>query len=158
MGSDNNERNVIDESSIIDIRKFTIDDYENLISLWQHAGLPYKPQGRDSYENIKAELIRGCCIFIIATKNGEIIGSCFGTHDGRKGWLNRLAVKPECRNSGIARRLVQEVEDRLNDLGIHIIACLVEDWNIESMKVFEKLGYKEFMGMKYYTKRKHTDI
>jgi len=76
-----------------------------------------------------------------------INGSVFGTHDGRKGWINRVAVAPEFQRQNIAKKLIAEVEDRFSELGIDIISCLVEDWNTKSLKVFEKLGYK-----------KHTDI
>ena len=54
--------------------------------------------------------------------------------------------------------MVEEVERRLNERGIGIFACFIEDWNIDSMKVFEKLGYTEFKGIKYYTKRKYPEI
>ncbi len=69
-----------------------------------------------------------------------------------------MAVEPKFRRSGIARKLVEEVEKRFHRLGINIIACLVENWNTEGMTVFEKLGYIEFKGMKYYTKRKFIDV
>jgi len=87
-----------------------------------------------------------------------LIGSIFGTHDGRKGWINRLAVDPAHQRQGIAARLVREVEDRLYERGIGIIACLVEDWNSISLQVFEKLGYTRHQDIIYFTKRKYPDI
>ncbi|HEX37983.1 MAG TPA: GNAT family N-acetyltransferase [Candidatus Cloacimonetes bacterium] len=39
----------------------------------------------------------------MAEKGGEIIGSVMVTHDGREGWLNRLAVLKEFRNKSIAQ-------------------------------------------------------
>lgn len=139
-------------------REFRMDDYDWLIKLWDDAKLPYKPKGRDRRAKIKSELKRGNSIFLVAELNGKLIGSLLGTHDGRKGWINRLAVALEFRNKGVARRLVAEAEDRLSKIGIDIVACLIEDWNTNSMQVFEKLGYKKYSGVVYYTKRKNPEV
>ncbi|MBI9036842.1 MAG: GNAT family N-acetyltransferase [Bacteroidales bacterium] len=140
------------------IREFHISDYQKIIDLWREGKLPYKPKGRDSRENIKKELLKGCCIFLVAEHKNEIIASVLGTNDGRKGWINRLVVKREYRKKEIARLLVDEVEKRFDDLGIGIIACLIEDDNPDSLKVFSKFGYSEFKGMHYLTKRKQAEI
>ena len=141
----------------ITIRNFKIEDYDSLIELWKSAGLPYKPNGRDSKEKIKSELKKGVAIFLLAEMDNEIIGSVFGTHDGRKGWINRVAVHPQLRQKGVAKMLVSEVEKKLDELGIDIIACLIEDWNDRSMKVFEKLGYIKHNDVIYFSKRKSAD-
>jgi len=140
------------------IRELSIDDYAALISLWEKAGLPYKPEGRDSKENIKRQIGQDCSIYLVAEIDGKIIGSVLATHDGRKGWINRIAVAPEYRKRGIAAKLVEEVENRIRQLGIDIIACLVEDWNTSSMEVFEKLGYTKHRDIIYFTKRKNSKV
>jgi ribosomal protein S18 acetylase RimI-like enzyme len=140
------------------IRNFRIEDYPSLIRLWKAAGLPFKPEGRDSRAKIESELKRGIAIFLIAEIDNKIIGSVIGTHDGRKGWINRVAVDPEYREKGLAKMLVAEVEKQLDNLGIDIIACLIEDWNDRSMKVFEKLGYIKHEDVFYFSKRKNKDI
>jgi len=145
-------------SSDIVIREFCIEDYDALITLWNDAQLEYKPKGRDRRDKIESELERGNAIFLVAEIDGKLAGSILGTHDGRKGWINRLAVAPEFRKQGIARRLVSEVEEMFSELGIEIMACLIEDWNTKSMQVFEKLGYKKHSDIIYFTKRKHLDV
>jgi ribosomal protein S18 acetylase RimI-like enzyme len=141
-----------------DIRKFMIDDYDALIKLWKSAGLPFKPSGRDRKDSIVRELKHGNALFLVAVKDGAIIGSAFGTHDGRKGWINRVAVAPPYRRQGIAARLVNEIEEHLGDIGIGIIACLIENWNRESMVFFEKAGYKRHDDIVYFTKRRDSEI
>jgi len=142
----------------IQIREFRIEDYENLITLWERAGLEYRPKGRDSRDKIEKEHCQNNSIFLVAELNRGLIGSVFASHDGRKGWINRLAVDPDFRKKDIARKLVFEAEKRLDELGIDIIACLIEGWNKDSMRVFEKLGYEKFPDVAYYTKRKSWDI
>ncbi|MFC1851899.1 GNAT family N-acetyltransferase [candidate division CSSED10-310 bacterium] len=142
----------------ITIRNFRIDDYDALISLWEEADIPFKPKGRDSHERIAAEIDRGIAIFLVVELDDRIIGAVLGTHDGRKGWINRLVVSPAYRKHGVATLLVQKVEKLLSDQGIGIFACLIENWNTNSHQFFERLGYRSFKEITYYTKRTFEDI
>ena len=95
----------METESNIKIRPFQLDDYDKLISLWDESELPYRPNGRDSRDKIENELKFECTVALVAEHEGKLIGSIWGTHDGRKGWLNRLAVAPEFRDRGIAKCL-----------------------------------------------------
>jgi len=146
-----------DISGIV-IRKVSIKDYEQLITLWKEGNIPYRPQGRDSKKNIQRQLRQPTSFYFVAENQGKIIGAILGTHDGRKGWINRLIVALAYRKKGIAKRLVQEVEQRLTAAGIDIVACLIEDWNDVSTEVFERLGYTKHPDILYYSKRKNMKI
>jgi ribosomal protein S18 acetylase RimI-like enzyme len=139
------------------IRALRIEDYEALITLWKEAKLPFKPEGRDRKEKIENELKQPMAIYLVAELDTKIIGSVFGTQDGRKGWINRVAVAPAYRRQGIAHRLIQEAEARITNLDIDVIACLIEDGNLSSMKVFESLGYSRNSKLLYFNKKKHKD-
>ena len=140
------------------IRGFRIGDYEQLIELWCAAGLPHKPKGRDTEQNMAREIEQPNAVFLVAEMDGCLVGSAFGTHDGRKGWINRVAVLPRCRRQGIAAALVEGVETRLREMGIRIIACLVEEWNSGSLKFFERIGYTRHKDIFYLTKREGDHI
>jgi ribosomal protein S18 acetylase RimI-like enzyme len=139
------------------IREFRLKDYDSVITLWQHASLSHRPQGRDSKEHIKREFQGHNAVFLVAEHEGTLVGSVFGTHDGRKGWINRLATAPEYRDQGVARTLVTEVEKRFHKMGIKIIACLIEKGSTESMQFFEKIGYTKHTDIFYCTKRESPD-
>ncbi|MFX1351755.1 MAG: GNAT family N-acetyltransferase [Promethearchaeota archaeon] len=140
------------------MRKLTAKDYDALIRLWNDAGLPYKPQGRDKREDIENQLKQPNTLYLIAEVDNVIVGSILGTHDSRKGWINRLAVSPSHRRKGLAKRLVKEVENRFSELGIDIMACMVEDWNTMSLEVFERLGYTRHPDIIYLSKRKNPGV
>lgn len=148
----------MEKQTNISFRTFLIEDYEALFELWNLVGLSVKKQGRDSKVEIEKELQRACGKFILAEINSKLIGAVLVTHDGRKGWLNRLAIHPDYRKQGIGNRLVKQAENYLTDIGIGIYACLIEDYNTTSLEVFQKLGYIEFKGMHYLTKRSHPEI
>jgi ribosomal protein S18 acetylase RimI-like enzyme len=151
MYQSHNARNIV-------IRNLRSEDYDALIALWNEAQLRHKPRGRDRRDNIERELKQSASIFLVAEKNGKLIGSIFGTHDGRRGWINRLAVLPAFQRQGIAAQLVKEVEVRLDAKGIEIIACLIEDWNTASLEFFEHLGYVRHRDIVYFSRRKHPDV
>jgi N-acetylglutamate synthase len=140
------------------IRKLRIGDYDKLIKLWQKAKLSHRPYGRDRRDKIEEQVKKPYSIYLVAEIEGRLIGSIFGTHDGRRGWINRLAVLPNYRQQGVSARLVSEVEKRLTKQGIDIFACLIEDKNKISMKVFERLGYKKHNDIVYFSKRKNPKV
>ena len=142
----------------VEIVPYTTEDYLKLIELWEQSDLPYKPHGRDGKERIEAEAERGIGKFFFAVVGNQYIGTILVTHDGRKGWINRVAVLPEYRKKGIAKKLVDAAEKWLDEQGIEIYACQIEDYNKESFEVFKKLGYIPFEGIHYLTKRKYPEV
>jgi ribosomal protein S18 acetylase RimI-like enzyme len=142
------------------VREFRIEDYDRVMELWAEGGLPLKPQGRDSRENIARQVKMPNVLFLVAEERegDRVIGTVMATHDGRKGWINRLAVDAALRKRGSGARLVREAERRLEALGMDILACLIEDDNAVSMAVFEKLGYKKHPEIIYFAKRKYPGV
>lgn len=140
------------------ITNYKHGDYDTLINLWKSAGLPFKSLGRDSCKSIEKEVDNNCSLFLFAQAEDEYVGSILATHDGRKGWINRVVVIPDYRHKGIARKLVESAEAWLIEQGIGIFACQIEAYNNESFEAFKKLGYIPFEGIRYLTKRIHPDI
>ena len=140
------------------IRDFEIEEYDILIELWEKAELPYRPLGRDSKENISKQIEQPNISFLFVEIEDKIIGSIIISHDGRKGWINRIAILPEYRNLGIASYLIDDAEKRLKKIGIKIVASLIEDWNLKSLKLFDKLGYIRHPDIIYFTKRKSAEV
>lgn len=140
------------------IRPMTISDHNSVMALWEIAGLPSKPKGRDSKSSFKKQLADPNTHYMVAEVSGEMIGNILTTHDSRKGWLNRLAVHPKFRRKGLGKALVAESERWLAKQGIGIWACQIEDWNDVSMAMFEGLGYHKHLDILYFTKKKNEDI
>ena len=140
------------------IRKYGTGDYDRVMGLWTEGGLPLKPRGRDSRENIDRQTGLPNVLFLVAEEGGRVVGTVLATHDGRKGWINRLAVDAGLRKRGIGAVLVLEAERWLAAQGMDILACLIEDGNAVSMAVFERLGYKKHPEIIYFAKRKHPGV
>ena len=139
------------------IRQAALGDIPRIIRLWEEAGLDYRPRGRDTPENLARQFALMAPHFFVAETEGELVGVIMGTHDGRKGWLNRAAVRPDYRRRGLARALVARCEESLKGAGIEIFAALIEPDNATSARVCEALGY-ELFPVYYYRKKLHEDV
>lgn len=82
------------------IRLATVADAAGLVSLWRGAGLRFDPSLVPS--ELASVLARDCLVLVDTDVAGEITGAVLGTFDGRRGWVNRLAVRADMRGRGIA--------------------------------------------------------
>ncbi|HET90298.1 MAG TPA: GNAT family N-acetyltransferase [Chloroflexi bacterium] len=143
------------QSEQILIRPLGTDEYDDLMALWQRAGLhSLKPQGRDSRAAITRQLASGVQTILGLEIEHQLVGAVIATHDSRKGWINRLVVDPDRRRRGYGTQLIQAAEQVLREQGIQVIAALIESDNPASLALFERAGYVQVdAGMYYMTKR-----
>lgn len=139
------------------IAKLTIEHYDQLIRVWGDAGLPYKPSGRDSRDSIAREMKRADTAYFGIFEDNRLVAVGVATSDGRKGWINRVAVDPEHRLCGYGRRIVEECEKCLRRLGLTVISCLIEEHNLPSMELFSRLGFVCHDDVHYFSKRESSD-
>jgi GNAT superfamily N-acetyltransferase len=142
----------------MEIRKLTINNYEEIIKLWTRASLSYRQKGRDRKEAIAAEMKANPEFFLGAFEDNCLVGMVIISCDMRKGWLNRLAVDPDYRHCGIAKALIAESEKVLRKHGIRIFCALIEDWNTASRKLFNECGYVEHHDIIYFSKRDSNEV
>ncbi|MEM0151015.1 MAG: GNAT family N-acetyltransferase [Thermoplasmata archaeon] len=131
----------------------TINDYDDVVNLWKKAGLKFKPNGRDSIESIKKQLELFPYMFLGAFMDGKLVGVAIITDDGRKGWINRLAVDPDYRRKGVAKGIISKAEEIFRNKGIYLFAALIEDWNVASQELFKSMGYVKHTDIFYFSKR-----
>jgi ribosomal protein S18 acetylase RimI-like enzyme len=103
----------------MEIKQLNFDSYESIMALWKRADLPYKPKGRDGKQEMRKEFERNPDLILGAFEGEELIGVIIGTDDGRKGWINRLAVSSQYRQRGIAKELINALEKALKKSHLH---------------------------------------
>jgi len=140
------------------IRKLTIDNYDDIVGLWNRADLSYKPEGRDSRLSIASEMEANPDFFMGAYAGNKLVGTVIASWDLRKGWINRLAVDPTYRRKGVAETLIAEAEKVLRKKGAKIICALIEGYNSGSMELFKKCGYVEDRDVTYFSKRESNKV
>lgn len=139
------------------IRRIRLADYEAMIAVFDACGLHPQTRGRDSRRNIAKQLRSNRNLYLGAFDGPRLIGTVLGTHDTRKGWINRLTVLPEYRRKGIAAKLVRAAERGLRKEGMEIIAALIDADNTASRALFSKLGYTT-SDILYYRWKAREDV
>lgn len=141
---------------MIEIRRLSVADYDAICDVWRTSGLKVKLMGRESRESFVSQMATGLQTVIGAVIDGTLVGVALTTHDGRKGWINRLGVRPEYQRKGVATALIREAERSLHEQGITVIAALVEYDNEASLGVFQKEGF-QINDVYYLSKRDHPN-
>jgi ribosomal protein S18 acetylase RimI-like enzyme len=140
----------------IEIRTLGVADYEAICQVWAASGVHFQATGRESHENFAHQMTSGLQAVFGAMDGDKLVGVVVVTHDGRKGWVNRLGVLPEYQRRGIGTRLVGAAEDHIHAQGLEIVAALIEHDNDASLSMFKQAGY--FVHNVYYvSKRDHPD-
>ncbi|MEA2241841.1 MAG: hypothetical protein QOD24_1397 [Solirubrobacteraceae bacterium] len=76
-----------------------------------------------------------------AEVDGRIVGALIAASDGWRGSMYRLAVDPQHRRRGIARRLMACGEARLRERGVPRVTALVNADDDVATAAWEALGY-----------------
>jgi ribosomal protein S18 acetylase RimI-like enzyme len=125
------------------IRPVRDDELAAVLRLWRAAGVT-PPSVSDSIEGLTRLIREPAALLLVATVDNQIVGSVIGGWDGWRGNIYRLAVMPEFRRKGIARRLVAEITSELFAKGATRLSALVEhehQWAIDFWDSMSDLGY-----------------
>jgi ribosomal protein S18 acetylase RimI-like enzyme len=129
-----------EEAKLVTIRPMTIEDYDAVIRLWlQTEGMSVRDA--DSRENIALYLDRNPDLSFVAISESNIIGAVLVGTDGRRGYLQHLAVLPQFRGQRIGYQLISQSINALANIGIPKTHLFVYDDNLNAQKFYEKLGW-----------------
>jgi ribosomal protein S18 acetylase RimI-like enzyme len=141
------------------IRRTREDELTAVLQMWQAAGVT-PPSVSDSVEGLTRLIREPAALLLVATIDDQIVGSVIGGWDGWRGNIYRLAVTPEHRRTGIARRLVRELSKELFAKGATRLSALVEhehQWAMDFWDSVSDLGYeRDLKFARYIADRKHS--
>lgn len=101
----------------MNIREMTMDDYVAVIGLLT-ATSGVRLRDADSREATARYLERNPALSFVAFVDGQLVGCVMCGHDGRRGYLQHLAVAESNRRCGIGSALVNACLNKLESLGI----------------------------------------
>jgi [ribosomal protein S18]-alanine N-acetyltransferase len=80
-------------------------------------------------------------ITVLAEVDGKLVGFFVAQMEGQIGYVVTLDVAPAWRRRGLARRLMDELEERLRAAGAMGMALHVFTGNTGAMQFYEDIGY-----------------
>jgi len=121
------------------IRIYDPADQEAVLRLWKRCGLVIP--ANDPVQDIARKFRFQKELFLVAVLRRKIVGTVMAGYEGRRGWINYLAVSPARQGKGIGRRLMQEAEKRLLALGCPKVNLLVRTSNSQMIEFYRNLGF-----------------
>ncbi len=79
----------------------------------------------------------------VATSGDEVVGSVMAGYDGRRGWINYLAVQSTHRRRGLGTTLMQTAEGYLAELECPKVNLQVRESNPDVVAFYVALGYMD---------------
>ncbi len=127
-------------------------DYPKLIKLWQAAG-NIDVRQTDTPEVLARFLHRNPSCSYAAYAGTRLIGAILAGHDGWRGHLYHMAVKPDYRERGIGTRLVNAAVSAIKSEDVQKIHCLVKRDNLIAQQFWEACSFEQREELFDYTLR-----
>lgn len=122
------------------IRKFKTDDTEQVVRLWDECGLLHPPN--NPYLEIRNKAAFQPDLFFVGEKDGRVMASVMVGFEGRRGWINSLAVLPEYQGNGYGKSLVEHSLKLLKKIGAPKVNLLIRPTNTKVQAFYEKCGFE----------------
>jgi ribosomal protein S18 acetylase RimI-like enzyme len=122
------------------VRTFDPGDEAAVVQLWRDCGLvvPWN----DSHKDIQRKLKMQPEMFLVGCSDEQVIATVMAGYDGHRGWINYLAVHPDHQHIGIGRRMMEEAENHLREMGCPKINLQVRSSNVAVIEFYKTIGYK----------------
>jgi len=123
----------------MELRPYRTQDESAVVALWEQCGLTRA--WNDPRKDIARKLTVQPELFLVGTLDGKLVASLMAGYEGHRGWVNYLAVAPECRRRGYGRILMQRAEELLLQLGCPKVNIQVRASNAEALGFYRGIGY-----------------
>jgi ribosomal protein S18 acetylase RimI-like enzyme len=124
----------------VEVLPFQPHDYEQVMALWQATeGITLREA--DAREAILAYLARNPGLSFVARDGDVLAGVVLAGTDGRRGYLQHLAVAPPYRGRGVGRALAERVIEALRVAGISKCHLMVRQENERAKTFWAHLGW-----------------
>jgi len=122
------------------IREFREEDYDEIVSFWEHTDLG-NPQRGDSLNTIKRTIEVGGCLLVMQNNaTGKICGTSWLTTDGRRTMIHHFGILPEFQGNGLSKVLLEKTLRIVKEKG-HQVKLEVHSTNIKAINLYKKYGF-----------------
>lgn len=123
------------------IRPFAPGEERAVMRLWRVCGLTVPSS--DPRGDIARKTAFQPQLFLVGELNGRVVATVMAGYDGRRGWLNWVAVSPAVRTRGFGSRIVESAIGLLGDMGCTKVNLNVRKTNLGVVAFYERLGFHD---------------
>lgn len=123
------------------IADWPVDRADEAVALWDACGLT-RPWN-DPHADLTRAMGGPCSTVLAAVEDDVLTGTAMVGHDGHRGWVYYLAVRPDRRRAGLGRDLMNASERWLMQRKVPKINLMVRTTNTSVVAFYESLGYKD---------------
>ena len=80
-------------------------------------------------------------MFLVGLLDEVIVASIMIGYEGHRGWINYLAVSPECQKRGFGKRMMEEAERLLRAESCPKISLQIRTSNVEVLGFYRAIGF-----------------
>lgn len=148
---------------VMKIRNATKSDFQRISELYEQVDRLHREAHPDRFqrpaeigrteEYLSALVKNEKAFLLVAEENGNVIGFAeayiMSSPDfpviKKRSWLliDGIGVDESCRGTGAGQRLLNELEERIKEIGIHEVELKVYEFNNQAINFYEKNGFKE---------------
>lgn len=132
------------------IRRMTIEDYDEVCSLWKSIKGFALRSVDDSREGVEAFLRRNPLTSVVDVEDGKIVGAILCGHDGRRGCLYHVCVAEEYRRRGIGKEMVIFCMNALKEEHINKVSLIAFTRNDIGNAFWKQIGWTKREDLNYY--------
>ncbi len=123
----------------LQIRACRESDRGAVVELWRECGLvtPQNDPGKDIYRKLNAQRE----LFLVGIIGSKLVGTVMAGYEGHRGWINYLAVATNFQSMGFGRRLMDEAEARLREMGCPKVNLQIRNSNAGAVEFYRSIGY-----------------
>jgi GNAT superfamily N-acetyltransferase len=116
-------------------------DVPALMALWDACGLS-RPHNHGPTDIAFAR--RGPNSDVLVMEDGaQIIASALVGHDGHRGWVYYVAVRPDYQRCGYGRQIIARAEAWLRAKGVWKMQIMIRSSNLSVRSFYEQLGFAD---------------
>ena len=132
------------------IREMTIEDYDEVYSLWLKIKGFAMRSIDDSREGVERFLRRNPHTSVVACEDGRIVGAILCGHDGRRGCMYHVCVDPEYRRRRIGTQMVVFAMEALRKEQISKVSLIAFTVNDIGNAFWNRIGWTKREDLNYY--------
>ena len=117
----------------------------DLAGILEIERLSFPARKQWKYGDFQAALKDLFFVFLDGKISGFLIASCW--EDTKRALILRIAVHPDCRNRGIATKMIEAAIGKFRDMGIREVEIDVEIVKRGAIQLYERVGFRTVRGI-----------